>query len=154
MATPSDRLKQLNLTLPPAPKPVGSYVPAVRTGRLIFTSGQLPLREGQLLARGLVGDVISLEQAAAAARQAVLNALAVLDAEAGGLDRIERIVRLNVFVASGHQFIEQAAVANGASELLVQVFGDAGRHTRCAVGVAQLPLGASVELDLVAEVRE
>lgn len=148
-----ERLKQLDLELPPAPKPVGNYVPAVRTGRLIFTSGQLPMREGVLIEHGLVPGEVPLEKAAAAARQAALNALAILSAEAGGLDNIVRIVRLNVFVASSHGFIEQAVVANGASELLVQVFGDAGKHTRCAVGVAELPLGAPVELDIIAEMR-
>jgi enamine deaminase RidA (YjgF/YER057c/UK114 family) len=132
---------------------VGNYVRAVRAGRLIFTSGQLPLREGALLATGLVGEDVPLVVAVAAARQAALNALAVLDAEAGGLDNIARIVRLNVFVASARGFVDQAAVANGASELLVQVLGEAGRHTRCAIGAAQLPLNAPVELDVVAELR-
>ena len=150
----SQRLRQMNLALPPPPKAVGNYVPAVRAGRLAFTSGQLPMREGQLIASGKVPADVPLEAAAAAARQAALNALAVLDAEAGGLDNIQRIVRLNVFVASCPGFADQARVANGASELLVELFGEAGRHTRCAVGVAELPLNAPVELDIVAELRQ
>ncbi len=154
MMSIAERLKELNLVLPPLAKPVGSYVPAVRTGKLIFTSGQLPMREGKLVAEGKVPEDVEIDVAAAAARQAALNALAILDAQPGGLDNIARIVRLNVYVASSPGLPQQAKVANGASDLLVEVFGDAGRHTRCAVGVAELPLGAPVELDIVAEVRE
>ena len=151
--TASDRLAELNLALPPAPKPVGDYVPAVRVGFLVFTSGQLPLLDGALIATGKVGGAVSPDAAVAAARQAALNALAVAADAAGGLDQIRRIVRVNVFVASADGFTDQARVANGASDLLATLFGDAGRHTRCAVGVAELPLGSPVELDIIAEVR-
>jgi enamine deaminase RidA (YjgF/YER057c/UK114 family) len=151
--TIADRLEALGLQLPPAPKPVGLYLPAVRTGNLVFTSGQLPLKDGKLLAEGKVPTEVTLEQAARCAAQAALNALAVVAAEIGGLDRVVRIVRVNVFVASWPSFADQARVANGASELLGELFGDAGRHTRCAIGAAELPLNAPVELDLVVEVR-
>jgi len=151
--TVADCLKRLGLTLPAAPKPVGAYVPAVRTGKLIFTSGQLPVRDGRLTAAGKVPVDVPVPAAAEAARQAVLNALAVIDAHAGGLDNVARIVRLNVFVASALGFADQAKVANGASELLVELFGDAGRHTRCAIGAAELPLNAPVELDLIVELK-
>ena len=150
--TVSQRLKELDLTLPPVPEPVGSYVPAVRVGALVFTSGQLPLRDGALIATGKVGAAISPDDAAVAARQAALNALAVAADAAGGVERIRRIVRVNVFVASADGFTGQAQVANGASDLLVALFGDAGRHTRCALGAAELPLNAPVELDMVVEV--
>ncbi len=148
------RLAELNIVLPPAPAPVGAYVPAVRAGAMVYTSGQIPFRDGQLIAAGKVPTEVSLEAAAAAARQAALNALAVLNAEIGGLDNIARIVRVNVFVASTPGFTDQAKVANGASELLADVFGDAGRHTRCAIGAAELPLNATVELDIIAEVKQ
>ena len=151
--TITERLTELNITLPPAPKPVGSYVPAARTGNLVFTSGQLPMLDGKLTAEGKVPTGVSLEAAAAAARQAALNALAVAADAAGGLDNIARIIRVNVFVASGPGFTDQAQVANGASDLLVDIFADAGRHTRCALGAAELPLNSPVELDMIVEVR-
>lgn len=151
MMSATDRLRQLGLSLPPAPQPVGAYVPAVRTGGLVFTAGQLPLAVGQLVATGKVPVDVSVETASACARQAVLNALAVAAAEAGTLDRIRRIVRMNVFVNSAQGFADQAKVANGASDLLLELFGDAGRHTRCAIGAAELPLNAPVEIDIVVE---
>jgi len=151
--TPDQRLKELGHELPPAPGPVGSYVPFVRVGDLIFTSGQLPMREGKLVAAGKVGSALSIEQASDAARIAVLNALAQVAAAAGGLSNIERIVRLGVFVNSEAGFTDQAKVANGASDLLVEVFGDAGRHVRAAVGVNELPLNAPVELELTAQMK-
>lgn len=146
------RLRELNLTLPAAPAPVGAYVPAVRTSNLIFTSGQLPLRDGQLTAIGKVPNEVPLDSAQCAAHQAVLNALAAVKALVGSLDAVTRVVRLNVFVNSAVGFTDQAKVANGASQLLVELFGEAGRHTRCAIGAAELPLNAPVELDLVVEV--
>lgn len=151
--TIEEKLKELGLELPPAAKPVGAYVPAVRSGRLVFTAGQLPMSGGALVAEGKVPDDVSLHVAQSAARQAVLNALAAVAAEAGSLDAVARVVRLNVFVQSGAGFADQAKVANGASELLVTLFGDAGRHTRCAVGAGQLPLNAPVEVDLIVEVK-
>jgi enamine deaminase RidA (YjgF/YER057c/UK114 family) len=150
--TPSKRLAELNLSLPAVATPVGSYVPALRSGALVLTSGQLPMREGQLVYAGKVPGDVSLEDAADGARIAVLNALAAAAEAAGGLDAIRRVVRVGVFVNSGPGFTDQAKVANGASDLLAQIFGDAGRHVRAAVGTAELPLNAAVELDLMVEV--
>lgn len=147
-----EKLKELGLTLPPAPAPVGSYVPYVRSGNLVFTSGQLPTREGKLTATGKVGSDQSVEQAAEAARVAVMNAVAQVAAAAGGIDRIRQVVRLGVFVNSADGFTEQPKVANGASDLLVSIFGDAGKHARSAVGVNELPLNACVEIEMIAEV--
>lgn len=149
--SPSSRLAALGLSLPPAPKPVAAYVPFVRTGNLVFVSGQLPMKDG-VLAKGVVPGQVGIEPAAAAARQAALNGLAVLADAAGGLDRVKRIVRVGVFVCSEAGFTDQPKVANGASELLQQVFGEAGRHARAAVGNIALPLGACVEVELLAEV--
>jgi enamine deaminase RidA (YjgF/YER057c/UK114 family) len=148
-----ENLKTAGIVLPPAPKPVGNYIPAVRAGNLIFTSGQLPIANGTLLHSGKVPDPVSLESAQASARQACLNALAAVRGLTGSLDQIVRIVRLNVFVHSSPSFAEQAKVANAASEVLHQVFGHAGTHTRCAIGAAELPLNAPVELDLVVQVK-
>jgi len=145
------RLKELGLELPAPAVPVGAYVAAVRSGQLLFTAGQLPTRDGKLIAAGKIPTEVSLEQAQAAARQAALNALSAAKSVLGSLDKVARIVRVNVFVNSAADFTDQAKVANGASELLVEVFGDAGRHTRCAIGAAQLPLNAAVEVDLVLE---
>jgi enamine deaminase RidA (YjgF/YER057c/UK114 family) len=151
--TINQKLKALGLELPPAPQPVGAYVPAVRTGKLVYTSGQLPLKDGRLLAAGKVPADVPLEAAQSAARQACLNALAAACTTGCTLADVARIVRLSVFVNSSAGFSDQAKVANGASDLLVAVFGDAGRHTRCAIGAAELPLNAAVELDLVLELR-
>jgi len=147
------RLDQLGLTLPPAPSPVASYVPAVRVGALVFVSGQIPIRNGELLAAGTVPDAVSVEQAQGLARQCVLNALAVLTAEVGSIDRLKRVVRVGCFVASAPGFADQPKVANGASDLLVAVFGDAGRHARAAVGSVGLPLGVPVEIEFLFEVE-
>lgn len=147
------KLRELNLTLPAAPKPVAVYVPAVRTGDLIFISGQLPFKDGKLLATGPV-PTVSVEDAKLAARQCVLNALAVLgDQIDGDWSRVVRFVRLGAFVASANDFTGQPQVANGASELLGALFGDAGKHARAAVGVNVLPLGATVEVEMVVQVR-
>jgi enamine deaminase RidA (YjgF/YER057c/UK114 family) len=150
--TPNERLRDLGLELPPAPKPVGAYVPAVRTGNLLFVSGQLPMRGGELIVKGRLGDEVSIDQARECARQAALNALAAVAAEAGGLDRVARVVRLVGYVASAPGFTDQAKVMNAASELVADVFGEAGRHARAAVGAAELPLGAPVELEMIVEV--
>lgn len=147
-----EKLAQLGLSLPPAPTPVGSYVPFVRTGNLVFTSGQLPTKDGKLQATGKVGKDVGVEQAAEAARTAVMNAVAQVAGAAGGLDRIRRIVRLGVFVNSADGFTEQPKVANGASDLLVSIFGEAGKHARSAVGCNELPLNAAVEIEMTAEV--
>lgn len=149
MSTPSGRLSELELTLPSVARPVGSYLPALRVGDLVYVSGQLPLT-GDKLVTGLVGGPVSLEAAATAARTACFNAIAAAADTAGGIDAITGIVRVAVFVASADGFTEQAAVANGASELLTELFGDAGRHVRSAVGVALLPKNACVEVELIA----
>ena len=150
--TPEQKLQSLGIELPPTASPVGAYVPAVRTGNLVLTAGQLPMKNGSLTAAGKVPADVSLEDAQLAARQALLNALSALRAEIGSLDNVSRVVRLNVLVNSTTGFTDQAKVANGASDLLLEVFGDAGRHTRTAVGAAELPLNAPVELDITAEV--
>jgi enamine deaminase RidA (YjgF/YER057c/UK114 family) len=150
---PSHRIASMGITLPPAPKPVAAYVPAVRTGNLIYISGQLPFKDSQLMAIGPVPSQTPIESAATAARQCVLNALSILaDQLDGDLDRVKRIVRLGVFVCSDADFTKQPVVANGASELLIEIFGEAGRHARAAVGSIALPLGASVEVEMIAEV--
>ena len=151
--TPEEKLRALGLELPPPPKPVGAYVPAVRTGNLVFVSGQLPMRDGALIATGHVGREDTLEAAHACARQAALNALAVVAAEIGGLAKVARIVRITGHVASAPGFTDQAKVLNAASELVAQAFGESGRHSRAALGAAELPLGAPVELEMIVEVH-
>jgi enamine deaminase RidA (YjgF/YER057c/UK114 family) len=145
------RLEELGLTLPSVVPPVAAYVPAVRTGNLVWTSGQLPMVEGNLPAIGKVGGQVSAEQAKELARTCALNALAAIDALVG-IDSVVRVVKVVGFVASSPEFTGQPAVINGASELLGEVFGDAGRHARSAVGVAVLPLDAPVEVEVVVEV--
>ncbi|MGY1831023.1 RidA family protein [Geodermatophilus sp. SYSU D01180] len=146
------RLRELGIRLPPVAAPVASYVPAVRTGALVFTSGQLPFVDGGLRRTGKVGGSVDPEDAAADAKLCALNALAAVD-ELVGLDQVARIVRVVGYVASAEGFSGQPRVVNGASELLGKVFGDAGRHARSAVGVAELPLGAPVEIELTVELR-
>ena len=152
MSTPLARLAELELTLPPVVAPLAAYVPAVRTGPLVFTSGQVPMTDGRLPVTGKVGGAVSPEQAKALARTCTLNALAAVDALVG-LDSVVRVVKVVGYVASTPEFTGQPAVVNGASELLGEIFGDAGAHARSAVGVASLPLDASVEVELVVEVR-
>ena len=154
MAAYEDRLTELGIELPEVAPPVAAYVPAVVTGSYVYTSGQLPFVSGELPASGKVGDRVGLvpaEDAKGYARTCVLNALAAVRAEIGSLDRVTRIVKLVGFVASDPSFTGQPGVINGASELLGEIFGDAGRHARSAVGVAALPLDAPVELELVVE---
>lgn len=153
MASASQRLAELGLQLPAVATPVAAYVPAVRVGDLVYSSGQLPSVAGELVATGKVGAAVSAEEAADCARVAVLNALAAVSEQAGGLDEIERVVRVVIFVASAPEFTGQPAVGNGASTVLGEIFGDAGRHARSAVGVAVLPLDAPVEVELVVQVR-
>ena len=152
MSAIAARLSELGLTLPPVAAPVAAYVPAVQSGKQIITSGQLPFVNGELTTVGKVGDTVSLEEAQAAAATCVLNAIAAVGALVD-LDDIVKIVRLGVFVASDPEFTAQPAVANGASELIGQIFGEAGAHARAAVGVAALPMDACVEVELIAEVR-
>lgn len=151
MSAIAARLSELGLTLPPVAAPVAAYVPAVQSGKQIITSGQLPFVNGELTTVGKVGDTVSLEEAQAAAATCVLNAIAAVGALVD-LDDIVKIVRLGVFVASDPEFTAQPAVANGASELVGQIFGEAGAHARAAVGVAALPMDACVEVELIAEV--
>ena len=148
----STRLAALGLKLPEVATPVAAYVPAVRTGNYVYTSGQLPFVEGKLQGTGKVGDSVTIEQAAGLARIAALNALAAAAAAAGGLDAIKRVVKVVCFVSSATDFTGQAQVANGASELLMDVLGDAGKHARSAVGMAVLPLDTPVEVEIVVEV--
>ena len=151
---PGARLRELGLELPAVPEPAGSYVPATRAGTLIFTAGQLPFEGREPRNTGKVGDAVNLEEAREAARLCALNALAAAAAEAGGLNRIARVVKVTGFVASAPDFNRQPEVINGASELIGEVFGKAGLHARSAVGVAELPLDAPVEVELVAELGD
>jgi enamine deaminase RidA (YjgF/YER057c/UK114 family) len=146
-----ETLAELGFTVPEVVPPVAAYVPAVITGSHVFTSGQLPMRDGALVATGKLGGEVSAEEGYAAAQVCALNALAAIKAELGSLDRVTRVVKAVVFVASTADFTAQPAVANGASELLGQAFGDAGRHARSAVGVPALPLDAPVEVELIVE---
>ena len=152
MSTPEEKLAELGLTVPEVVPPLAAYVPATRGGNLVFTAGQLPARDGAMLATGKLGDAVTAEQGYECARQCALNALAAVKSEIGELSSIKRIVKVVVFVASVADFTGQPQVANGASELLGQVFGDAGKHVRSAVGVSVLPLDVPVEVDLVVEV--
>jgi enamine deaminase RidA (YjgF/YER057c/UK114 family) len=150
--TPEGRLAELGLTLPEVAAPVAAYVPAVRSGDLVWTSGQLPFVAGRLAATGKVGADVEPAAAHELARICALNALAAIRSEIGALDRVRRVVKVVGFVASDPSFSGQPAVVNGASELLGEVFGEAGRHARSAVGVAALPLDAPVEVEVVVEV--
>jgi enamine deaminase RidA (YjgF/YER057c/UK114 family) len=152
VSTPEDRILELGLTLPEVVPPVAAYVPAVRSGEHVFTAGQLPMRDGALMSTGKVGAEVSESEATAAAQQCALNALAAVRSVVGELSAVKRVVKVVVFVASAPDFTAQPKVANGASELLGEVFGDAGVHARSAVGVAVLPLDAPVEVELVVEV--
>jgi enamine deaminase RidA (YjgF/YER057c/UK114 family) len=143
------KLNELGLTLPQPPAPVATYIPAVRAGDLLFLSGVLPMRNGQLAFSGKLGRDLTVPQGVEAAKVAVLNALAIVKQELGTLDRITRIVKIVGHVASADGFGDQPQVLNGASDLLVAVFGDAGRHARVAVGAAELPRGAAVEIELI-----
>ncbi len=152
MPTPEERLAALGLSVPEVAKPVAAYIPAVRSGNHVFTSGQLPMRDGQLMNTGKVGGEVTQEEAVACAQQCALNALAAIRAEIGDLSAVTRIVKVVCFVASTPDFTAQPLVANGVSELLGEVFGEAGRHARSAVGVPVLPLDAPVEVELIVEV--
>lgn len=149
---PEDRLRELGITLPELPKPLGSYVPYVRSGNLIFLSGMLPLKQGKLLRTGSVGEAVTLDEANEDARTATVNAIAVLKSAVGSLDTIVRCVKVNGFVASAPDFTDQPKVINGASDLLFAVFGEAGLHARAAVGVSVLPMNSPVEIDFIFEI--
>ena len=151
MTKPSERLREVNLTLPAVTKPVGAYVPALRHGDTLLLSGQIPMREGQLAYAGKVGGPSgrTLEDGQAAARLCTLNAIAVAADAAGDIDHLARVLKVVVYVASNDGFTDQHKVANGASDLLAEIFGEAGKHARAAVGVAELPLNATVEVDVL-----
>ena len=147
--TYEEKLASLGLELPEAPKPVATYVPAVRTGNLLFLSGVLPMRNGQLAFTGKLGRDLTVPEGIEAAKVAILNALAIAKQELGSLDRITRVVKVVGHVASADGFAEQPQVLNGASDLLVAIFGEAGRHARVATGAAELPRGAAVEIEVI-----
>jgi enamine deaminase RidA (YjgF/YER057c/UK114 family) len=150
----TSKLASMGLSLPAVPKPVASYVPAVRTGDLVYCSGQLPTVSGELQAQGRVGIDVSEDDARRAARVAALNCLAAITSVVGDIDRIRRIVRVNGYVTSTETFVNQSAVIDGASDFLVELFGEVGQHSRAAIGVYQLPRGASVEIDMIVEVAD
>ena len=143
------RLAELQIELPPPPQPMATYVPAVQAGNLLFLSGVLPMRDGQLAFSGKLGRDLTVEQGMEAARIALLNALAIAKQEVGSLDRITRVVKVVGHVASAEGFVQQPQVLNGASDLLVAIFGEVGRHARVAVGAAELPRGAPVEIEVI-----
>jgi enamine deaminase RidA (YjgF/YER057c/UK114 family) len=153
MSTPEERIRELGLEIPDVVAPLASYVPAARTGSLVYTAGQLPIVKGELAATGKVGAEIDPERATELARLCGLNAIAAIRAEIGELSRVRRIVKVVGFVASAPDFYGQPQVVNGVSDLLGEVFGDAGKHARSAVGVAVLPRDAPVEVELIAEVE-
>ena len=146
-------LLDLGITLPNAPTPIAAYVPAKRGGNLIFTSGQLPMVNGELISKGLLAQDVEIEEAKKAARICTINALAAIKGLIGDLDQIQQIVRVVGYVASVPTFTQQPAVVNGASEFLLEIFGENGKHSRSAVGMAVLPLNASVEIELIVEVN-
>jgi enamine deaminase RidA (YjgF/YER057c/UK114 family) len=148
-----EKIKELGFELPQAPTPLASYVPTVRSGNLVFTAGQVPVKDGKLIYAGKVGKDISAEDAQKAAQICALNCLSVVKAEIGSLENIKRIVKISVFVNSAEGFTEQPKVANGASDLLVEIFGEAGKHARSAVGVNELPIDAAVEIEMIAEIK-
>lgn len=154
MSSAEARLARMGIQLPDVPKPVAAYVPGVRVGNLIFTSGQIPLRAGEVAYRGKVGRDLSVEEGYQAARLCAVNCLAVVKSLAGDLDRVERVVKVTGFVNCLPDFTDQPKVLNGASELLKEVFGEAGQHARAAVGSSALPLDAATEVELVVALRE
>jgi enamine deaminase RidA (YjgF/YER057c/UK114 family) len=153
MGKVESRINELKIALPAAPKPVAAYIPAKQTGKLVFTAGQLPMVNGDLISKGLLGQDVEIGEANKAARICTLNALAAIKGVIGDLDRIKQIVRVVGYVASVPTFTQQPAVVNGASELLLDIFGESGKHARSAVGMAVLPLNASVEIELTVEVE-
>jgi enamine deaminase RidA (YjgF/YER057c/UK114 family) len=149
----NNRLLELGISLPSSPTPLAAYIPAKQSGNLVFTSGQLPMVNGELISKGLLGQEVEIEEANKAARICTLNALAAIKGVIGDIDRIKQIVRVVGYVASVPTFTHQPAVVNGASEFLLEIFGEAGKHARSAVGMAVLPLNASVEIELTVEVE-
>jgi enamine deaminase RidA (YjgF/YER057c/UK114 family) len=153
MSQVEDRLQSLGMVLPEVPVPLAAYVPAKKIGQAIFTAGQLPIQKGELICKGLLGQDVEVEQAYQAARICTLNALAAIKGVVKDLDQIVQVVRVVGYVACTSTFTQQPAIVNGASELLLEIFGEVGKHARSAVGVASLPLNASVEIELTVEVK-
>ncbi|HET54593.1 MAG TPA: RidA family protein [Ignavibacteria bacterium] len=149
-----EKLKELGIEIPEAPKPLASYIPAAISGNLVYTAGQVPLEGGKLNYIGLVGKDISIEDAQKAAKVCAINCLSVIKSVIGDLNKIERILKLTVFVASSDGFVDQPKVANGASDFIVEVFGEKGKHVRSAVGVSGLPINAPVEIEMIAELKK
>jgi enamine deaminase RidA (YjgF/YER057c/UK114 family) len=152
MKTITGRLKELSIDLPPVSGPFGAYVPVKRVGNLLYVAGQLPMKDGKLLATGQVPSRTSIDTAKAAARQCVVNALGAIQSIEGSVDQIIGVVRVGVFVSSDSTFTQQPQVANGASELLLEIFGEPGKHVRAAVGVNTLPLDAAVEVEFIFQI--
>lgn len=148
-----EKLKSLNITLPTPPKPVGAYIPVVISDQTVYVSGQIPIEDGKVAYKGKVPTEQSLEQAQMAAKLCIINALAQLKSELGSLDRISKIIRVSGFVNSSPDFTDQPKVINAASNLLFEIFGQKGQHSRIAVGVASLPFGATVEIDMIVEIN-
>jgi enamine deaminase RidA (YjgF/YER057c/UK114 family) len=153
MSQVEDRIKSLGMVLPEVPAPLAAYISAKKTGQVIFTAGQLPILNGELICKGLLGQDVDVEQAYQAARICTLNALAAIKGVVKDLDQIVQVVRVVGYVASTSTFTQQPAIVNGASELLLEIFGEVGKHARSAVGVASLPLNASVEIELTVEIK-
>ncbi len=150
--SPEEKLKELGLELPEVPKPLGSYVPFVRTGNLVFLSGMLPLREGKLIRQGRVGEKVTVNEALEDAKTAAINALAVLKSNLGSLNKVRRCIKITGYIASAPDFTEQPRVLNAASDLMVEIFGEAGKHARAAVGVNILPLNSPLEIEFIFEI--
>ena len=146
------RLKELGIIIPNAPKPAGSYIPVVLSGKLAFVSGQIPIKDGQVVYQGKVGDAQSIDDAQEAAKLCVINGLAQIEAYCGTLDNLEKIIKISGFVNSIKDFTEHPKVINAASDLLMKIFDEKGRHSRIAIGVSSLPLNATVEIDMVVEI--
>ena len=147
------KLKKLGITLPPQPKPVANYIPSVRVGKLLFLAGHVPIRDGKPTVRGKLGREFSVEEGYKVAREVGLSLLASVRAALGSLDKVKRVVKVLAMVASAEGFTDQSKVINGFSDLMVEVFGEAGRHARSAVGMAELPLGVPVEIEMILEVK-
>jgi enamine deaminase RidA (YjgF/YER057c/UK114 family) len=148
-----EKINQLGFTLPTAPKPLASYIPAVKSGDLVFTAGQLPIKDGSLVFKGKLGKELNEDDGKKAAQLCALNCLSVIKNEIETLDNIDRIIKLTVFVSSSEGFINHPQVANGASDLIKEIFGENGKHVRSAVGVAELPLNAPVEIEMIVRTK-
>ncbi len=148
-----EKIKALGYDVPQAPKPLAAYIPAIRVDNLVFTAGQLPMVEGKLISEGKLGGEVSDETGIKAAEICALNCLSVIKSEIGNLEDIEQVMKVTVFVNSAEGFTAQPRIANGASEFLVNIFGDAGKHVRSAVGVNELPINAPVEIEMIVKVK-